>query len=219
MTSPSRADWLVPTLLIVMSIVPVVAGAARIGGLAIGGEITPENARFVLSPAPVILHIISASIFCVFGALQFSGGIRRRWPRWHRAAGRVVVVSGLAAALSALWMTAFYPLAPGSGDLLRVIRYVVGSAMVVSIVIAFAAILRRNVPEHRAWMIRGYAIGQGAGTQVFVFLAYLPLTPVFGAPDEIGNALLHAIGWTINIAVAEWIIRRRAAPARRLAAA
>ena len=42
-----------------------------------------------------------------------------------------------------------------------------GSAMLVTIVLAFAAIRRRDIARHRAWMIRSYAIGLVAGTQVF----------------------------------------------------
>ena len=56
-------------------------------------------------------------------------------------------------------------------------------------------------------MTRAYAIGLGAGTQVFTFL---PWTLVFGAPDEAMHAVLMGAGWVINLAVAEVVIRRRA---------
>jgi hypothetical protein len=54
-------------------------------------------------------------------------------------------------------------------------------------------------------MIRGYAIGQGAGTQAFT---HLPWILLLGTPGELPRAVLMAAGWVINIAVAEWIIRR-----------
>jgi type VI protein secretion system component VasK len=60
-------------------------------------------------------------------------------------------------------------------------------------------------------MIRGYAIGLGAGTQV---LTHLPWFLVFGAPGEVATALLMAAGWVINVAVAEWVVRRRPAVRR-----
>ena len=63
-------------------------------------------------------------------------------------------------------MTLFYPDAPG-GDLLWAVRLLVGSAMAASIVLAFTAIRRRDIPTHRAWMIRAYALAAGAGTQLF----------------------------------------------------
>ena len=43
--------------------------------------------------------------------------------------------------------------------------------MAVSIVLGYAAIRRGDVIQHRAWMMRGYAIGLGAGTQVLTQLA------------------------------------------------
>lgn len=120
-------------------------------------------------------------------------------------AGRILVVCGLVAALSGLWMTVFYPRPEGDGDLLAVFRLVFGTAMAVSLVLGFAAIRRRDFRRHRAWMIRAYAIGVAAGTQAFTQLPWMLLV---GPPGEIPRALLVAAGWVINLAVAEWIIRR-----------
>ena len=47
------------------------------------------------------------------------------------------------------------------------LRLVFGLAMVVTIVLGFLATRRRDFARHRAWMIRSYAIGLVAGTQVF----------------------------------------------------
>jgi hypothetical protein len=204
-TSSTRADWLVPTALIVLSFIPFAAGAVRVVGLASGAEITPENARFFAVPLPVVLHIISACLFCILGAFQFAPGFRRRRPGWHRRAGRLLVLCGLVAGLSGLWMTQFYPLRPHlQGDLLYGFRFVFGSAMVLSIALGLAAILRRDIARHRAWIIRGYAIGQGAGTQALTALLWLP---IFGAPNELTSEVLMGAGWAINLVVAEWIIR------------
>jgi uncharacterized membrane protein len=205
-TSSSRADWLVPTALIVLSFIPFAAGAVRVVGLASGAEITPDNARFFAVPLPVVLHIFSASLFCILGAFQFAPGFRRRRPGWHRGAGRLLVLCGLAAGLSGLWMTQFYPLYPHlQGDLLYGFRVLFGSAMVLSIALGLAAIRRRDIAQHRAWIIRGYAIGQGAGTQALVGLPWLL---IFGKSSELNNALMMGTCWIINLAVAEWIIRR-----------
>ena len=217
MTSSTRADWLVPAALIALSAVPVAAGAVRLVGLAGGAEITPENARFFAAPLPVVLHILSVSVYCVLGAFQFSPGIRRRRHGWHRGAGRLLVPLGLVAALSGLWLTQFYPPVDHDGPLLYVIRLVAGSAMVLFICLGFAAIRRQDIPRHRAWMMRGYALGLGAGTQGFTHLPYFLFEGIQG---ELSRALLMGAGWAINLAVAEWLIRRRPAhPIRTLATA
>jgi hypothetical protein len=63
-------------------------------------------------------------------------------------------------------------------------------------------------------MMRAYAIGLGAGTQV---LTHLPWFILFGKPGESSRAVLMAAGWVINLAVAEWVIRRRPARVRSVA--
>ena len=164
------ATWLVAALLL-LSAIPLAAGAFRLTELAGGAEITPANARFFASPLPVVLHIVSATVYAILGAFQFAPGFRRRRPGWHRVAGRLLVACGLLVGLSGLWMTLFYPRPAGDGELLYALRLLFGSAMVVSIVLGFAAIRRGDVTRHRAWMMRGYAIGLGAGTQVLTLAA------------------------------------------------
>ena len=88
--------------------------------------------------------------------------------------------------------------------------------MIVSIVLSFAAIRRGDVKKHRAWMMRGYAIGLGAGTQALVLMAG---EMIAGKPSEFSRALLMGAGWVINLAVAEWVIRKRPAPPARRASA
>jgi uncharacterized membrane protein len=215
-TSSTRADWLVPAALIVLSAVPFLGGAIRLAGLAGGAEVTPENARFFAVPLPAVLHILTALLFCILGAFQFAPGFRRRRPGWHRVAGRLLVVSGLAAGLSGLWMTQFYPLYPHlQAEPLYDFRMLFGSAMVLSIALGWAAILRRDIARHRAWMIRGYAIGQGAGTQAVTALLWLL---IFGTPSELTRELLLGASWAINLAVAEWIIRRHSSRGRQRSA-
>lgn len=202
----NKAEWFVPIGLILLSVVPVVAGAARIAELSSGAEITPENARFFASPLPVVVHILSVTLYSLLGALQFAPSFRRRKPKWHRMAGRILVPAGLAAALSGLWMTLFYALPESDGALLNVMRLVFGSAMLLSIILGVTAVRQRDFPRHGEWMMRGYAIGLGAGTQV---LTHLPWFLFFGVPDEFTRAILMGAGWVINLTVVEWVIRKR----------
>jgi uncharacterized membrane protein len=206
--------WLLPAGLILLVVIPLTAGAFRLSELAHGAPITPANARFFASPIPVVVHILSASLYALLGALQFSNSFRRRRPGWHRLAGRLVVVCGLLVGLSALWMTLFYPRAPGTGDLLYGLRLVFGAAMLASILLGFSAIRRGDVLGHRAWMARAYAIGLGAGTQALTQLVGgLLVSP----PTALSGALAMGAGWVINLAGAEWAIRRRRArPARAM---
>lgn len=205
-------EWLIPTALILLSVVPVIAGAVRMSQLTGGAAITPDNARFFASPLPVVLHIISVTLYALLGAFQFAPGFRRRHRGWHRVAGWLLIPSGLIAALSGLWMTHFYPWPKYDGDILYGIRLLFGAAMLLSLLLGTAAIGRRDFVSHGAWMIRGYAIGLGAGTQVFTHLPWFLFPAIQG---EGTRALFMAAGWVINLAVAEWLIRTRLAPSTK----
>lgn len=206
--SKKRSDWLIPAGLILLSVVPVVAGAVRLTELSSGAEVTANNARFFASPLPVVLHIISVSLYALLGAFQFAPGLRRRRRGWHRMAGRILIPSGLIAALSGLWMSHFYPWPEYDGELLYGLRLLFGTAMFLSILLGAAAIWRQDFTQHGVWMLRGYAIGMGAGTQVLTHLPWFLFPAVHG---ELTRALFMGAGWVINLAVAEWIIRRRLA--------
>jgi uncharacterized membrane protein len=215
---PSRKgewrEWGVPVALIALCAIPLVFGAVRLVTLAVGAEITPENARFFAAPLPVVLHIVAAAAYIVLGAFQFVPSIRRRKPGWHRRVGRLLVGSGLVAALSGLWMTQFYELPDHDGALVYGFRLLFGSLMAISIVLGLVAIRRREIARHRAWMMRGYALGLGAGTQVLTLLVG---EIVLGPPGEVARGLLMGAGWAINLALAEWIIRRPPPPPARTA--
>lgn len=204
--------WLVATGLILLSVIPLAGGAFRLTQLTGGAAITPENARFFASPIPIVLHIVSVSLFAILGAFQFVPRLRQRRNSWHRIVGRIVIPCGLVAALSGLWMTLFYPWPKGDGVILYGLRLLFGSAMLLSILLGIAAIRRRDFVQHGDWMLRGYAIGMGAGTQV---LTLMTGAMIGGPPSELSRAVLMGAAWVINVAVAEWIIRSRRAPGPR----
>lgn len=202
----TRREWLIAAGLIVLTLIPSLAGAMRVGEIATDAPVTPENARFLQMPLPVVLHIIGALVYSLVGAFQFLPGLRRRHIEWHRFAGRYLLVpAGLIVVLSGLWMTAFYDVPLIDGLALQISRYLVGVLMAVSIVLALVAIARRDIPHHGAWMIRAYALAMGAGTQV---LTSAPFAILFGTPSEFWRLVQMDAGWLINIVVAEIIIRR-----------
>lgn len=206
-----QKTWWVPAGLILLSIIPLIFGAIRLSQLANGAEITPANARFFASPSPVVIHIVSAAVYALLGAFQFVSRLWKRGNSWHRWVGRLLVPFGLAVGLSGLWMTLFYP---RTDNLLFMFRLFFGFGMVLSISLGFISIRRRDVNQHRAWMTRAYAIGLGAGTQVLTGMVGAIL---FGKPNEFQNALLMGSAWVINLAIAEWSIRKRSSRQLRTA--
>ena len=205
-----RVQWPVPAGLILLSLIPVLAGAARLTELTGGAAITAQNARFFASPVPVVVHIVSVTVYSLLGAFQFVPALRGR-RAWHRTAGTILIPAGLLTALSGLWMSAFYPLPGGDTDV--PLRILFGSAMLGSIVLGVLAIRRRDFVRHSAWMTRAYAIAVAAGTQALVIGPWILLA---GPPSELIRALLMGLAWVINLAVAESVIYRRAQASVRL---
>ena len=200
---PGRTGWPVPIALVLLSLIPVVSGVLRLVEVSGGPELLPANPRIAASPAPLVVHVVASALYALVGAGQFWTRLRHRHRGWHRGAGRVLVVAGMLVAGSGLWMTLFYPDAPG-GVLLWTVRLVVGAAMAMSIVLGFSAIRRRDIVAHRAWMVRGYALGLGAGTQIFTEGVGEAVVGTGG----LTKALSMAAGWAFNAVVAELVIRR-----------
>ncbi len=202
----TRRDYLIPAGLIALSVVPGIAGTARLAALAADTAVTAENARFLAAPVPVMLHIPAAILYSILGALQFSPGLRRRARGWHRAAGRVLLPLGVIVALSGLWMTLAYPWPAGDGVIVFGERLLAGTMMLVALVLGAQAIAQRDFAVHGDWMTRAYALGLGAGTQVLTHLPWFILADA--KPGELARGVMMGSGWLINALVAEWVIHR-----------
>jgi hypothetical protein len=116
----------------------------------------------------------------------------------------VLVVLGLAAALSAIWMTLFFPFKEGTGVLLFGFRLLAGTGMAYALVAGITFARRRQIRRHRAWMARAYALGLGAGTQAFT----VGFGEAFFGAGVVRTDLMMGFAWALNLAVAEWFIRR-----------
>lgn len=207
-----KARWWIPVGLILLNLIPIVSGSLRLTQLGGGPELIPQADRFTVFPWPVIIHIVSATLYSIVGAFQFLPGLRRGRRSWHKLAGRVLIPAGFLVALSGMWMGAFSDLPACDGPLLFIFREGFGGFMILSLILGIRAIVRRQFPVHGAWMTRAYAIGVGAGTQA-IFL--IPTSLILGSSHELGRAITMALAWIVNLAVAELAIRRRARHDRR----
>lgn len=206
-TKLKPSDFALPALLLALSVVPVLGGVIRMQAMARATTGSLEDVRFLESPAPVIIHVVSATIYSLLGAFQFSASLRRRWPRFHRCAGVSLVLAGLLVAGTGLWMTVTYRIPPPlQGPLLYGARLLVGLGMIGSLLIATVAIYRGRVARHEAYMVRAYALAQGAGTQVFLLAPWMLLSSETGTWTR---DILMTAAWALNLAVAEVILGKR----------
>lgn len=107
--------------------------------------------------------------------------------------------------MSGLWMTLFYIAIAFDGPFVSAMRLAAGSAMALSLCLGVGFIRKGNILQHQAWMLRAYALGIGAGTQV---VTHLPWFLFPGIQGELARTLSMGAGWAVNIAVAELLISR-----------
>ena len=136
-----------------------------------------DSAHLAVAPISWFLHALTGIAFGISGPMNFVLALRRRFGRLHRVTGRIFFVSGLVLGLSALSL--LLSVEPQRTPVVDIARGVFGLALIVAIAKSIAAIRRRDIQGHRAWVIRAYAVGMGLGTVSLVFFAiYL----VKGAP-------------------------------------
>ena len=153
------------------------------------------------------MHILSAFVFCLAGALQFLPSFGRHHPAIHRLNGRVVAIAGCMSAATGLWMTHVYTFPAGlQGSLLYWVRMVLGSAMILLIVWAVIAIRSRD-RSHTTSMLRAYAIGQGASTQTVMGIAWI-IVVGSEATGSVRDVIMISAWNSLNLAIAEVLIGR-----------
>jgi hypothetical protein len=169
-----RSGWLAITGLLLLSALPVIGGALRLGEVSAD----PEAALPVSSSVAIVAHIVAMSMFCLLGAFQFSPALRIR-RGWHRAAGRALIPAGFVAGLSAVWLAVFFG-GPPDELALAMVRLVFAVGMTTFLVQGVIAIKRRDFTAHGAGMTRAFAIAVTGGTQALVSVLWaLP----FGEAD------------------------------------
>jgi hypothetical protein len=155
-------------------------------------------------PALTLIHILPGLLFILLAPFQFSAGFRSRHLKAHRIFGRILVIDGLIVGTTALVMSFAMPAIGGVNQAAATTLF--GVLFLFSLGKAYIHIRRREVPLHREWMIRAYAIGLAVTTIrpiVGVFFATARLTGL--TPHEFFGTAFW-IGFTIHLIVAEsWI--------------
>jgi uncharacterized membrane protein len=174
------------------------------------GPAGPEfDKRYYDHPYLTLVHIVPGFLFMTLGPLQFMTGIRKRWLRFHRWCGRVFLISSLAVALSAL---VILPVLPIFGTFTARVALLFGATIFLfSIVKGYIHIRRREIAQHREWMIRTFAVGLGISTLRLL----LPVMIMLGASFVEAWDTVVWLGFGVNLVVAEiWINITRPQTAR-----
>jgi uncharacterized membrane protein len=147
------------------------------------------------------LHITCGGLALLLSPLQLATRVRARVPRLHRICGRIVltlIVVGGSAGLVIAPFTLAGPVGVAGFGTLAVLW--VGFA-----VAAYRAIRRRDVPAHRRWVIRAFAMTYAAVT-LRLWLGILIPLQIGVDPDTAFSRAYYIVpflAWVPNLLIAE----------------
>jgi Predicted membrane protein (DUF2306) len=169
------------------------------------------DAPFAAKAGLTLLHIVPSLLFVLLVPLQFVASLRERRPRLHRLTGRVILVCGIVAGVSALALSAH----PVGGIVESAATTLFGCLFLFSLGKAWWHIRHRRVELHREWVTRMAAIALGVSTTrpiMGVFFATRPLTGL--TPEQFFGPAMW-LGFVSTFLAGEaWIRYRRARSAR-----
>jgi uncharacterized membrane protein len=194
----TRLLWIGVFFLTAVGIAMVIRRTLAMAGLIAsfnpsGGA--PFDTGFSRHPVLTFMHILPGMMVMLLGPWQFMPGIRARHPLFHRISGRIYVACAYIVGISALCMP--FIMLPIGGVNEAAASILFSIYFLVSLCKACWYILHKNVPLHREWMIRTFAVALAVSTVrpiigLFFATSGLPPQVFFGTAFWIGF-VLHAI--------------------------
>ena len=121
--------------------------------------------------------------------------LRRRWPKWHRIAGRFYVIGVLILAPLGGYIEDFEERL-GSARSFTIATAAFAALLLVTTGIAFFYALKRKIPQHRQWMTRSYAVA-------LVFFENRLILGVTGW-EALGEKVAETVLWHAGICDPTW---------------
>jgi uncharacterized membrane protein len=202
MSPAIQVGWLTMLLLAIG-----VAGYA--GAVLMVPELRPPLVQTLFAErlTATVAHFLGGAIALVAGALQVNPLLRARFLQGHRWAGRVYVVAVLTGGVAGLALA----IQSMGGFIARAGFALLAVAWLISTSLAYRHIRRRELPAHRRWMTRSYALTLAAVT----LRIYLPASLIAGIPVTLAYPAIAWLCWVPNLLVAEWLLSRTRAQDHR----
>jgi uncharacterized membrane protein len=182
--------------------------ALAIAGYAVRGMVFPSGRPsfmadlFARAPLLMVFHLGGGSAALIIGAVQVNRRIRSRFLGLHRWLGTGYAVAVLLAGTAAL------ALAPSSlGGMVTHLGFGgLGVCWLTTTILAVRSILRLDIPAHRRWMYRSYALTLAA----VALRIYMPLSFALGIGFEDAYRVVSWLCWVPNLVIVETWLRPRA---------
>jgi uncharacterized membrane protein len=221
-TSPSlrvqRAVWAAVILLALIGVAIVARRTALLTPILLNGDQPTAAASassggpfgalddiFARYPRLTLLHIIPGLLFVVLGPIQFSAALRRRYRRWHRWSGRVLLLCGLVIGGSALVMSVAMPAMGGAAQATATLLF--GAFFLIALALGFRSIRRGNLVRHREWMIRAFSTGLAVATIRPIVGLLFATSGLSGLTSEQFFGIGFWLGFVLHLIAAEGWIR------------
>jgi len=150
----------------------------------------------------LMVHVAGAATALFLGPLQFSSRLRNRLPTLHRWIGRTYVVSCLVGGAAGFLLA----LGASTGPMSTIGFGSLAILWIVTTSLAWRRAVQGRFIEHRAWMIRSFALTFAAVT----LRLYLPLIFVFQVGFDDAYRAISFLCWVPNLLVAELYLRKAA---------
>jgi uncharacterized membrane protein len=192
---------------------PIVVGLWFISSYAFTYFSTDPSRFGIFAPRQewLIAHLIGGMAALLLGPLQLWLGLNRRMATVHRIAG-VCYVSAVVLSATAACYLAFHT---DFGWVFGVGLTTLAGVWLIATFLAIIAILRRQIEQHREWMVRSYVL-------TFGFVTFRTLHLVLDAM-QIGTLVERMtvaawLGWTIPLFITETVLQGRKIFASRVTA-
>jgi hypothetical protein len=182
----------------------IMAIAAVLDWLDSGWQATGRS-----TPPLFVLHALSGTVALLAGALQLRLATRllRGRRQLHRRIGQAYVWAAWVTSLSSLGVAAFFDVSVAAKAMFATTSLL----WFATTTVAFLRIRQRRVAQHREWMLRSFSLA-------FFFVTGSLWPPILAAtalPQAISYPLALFLSWSLNLATAEWWVRRTRPSARR----
>ncbi len=171
-----------------------------VGSLMPRIPLSPEVLANLFAKPWLLLHVLGAVTALFVAPFQFQPGLRARAPGFHRWTGRVYAIGCLLGGAAGLMLA----LGSSAGPLATLGFGGLAIAWLVTTSLGWRTALQRRFDQHRAWMIRSFALTFAAVT----LRLYLPLIPLTGVEFVDGYRAISFLCWVPNLVVAELYLRR-----------
>ena len=184
----------------------MIAGAILIAAYAVLFQLQltgdPDfQARFAQIPLFAAFHVVGSGLALLIGGFQFLPRFRARHLKVHRWLGRIYLLAVLIGGIGSLALAR-----QAHGGLVSELGFgMLGTLWLISGWQAYAAIRRRDILNHRRWMIRCYALTFAAVT----LRIHLGVTGAMGIENDTAYPAIAWFCWVPNLIIAEWLILSR----------